>query len=791
MMNEKSGIQLIGCRENNLKNISVCIPYSKIVSFIGVSGSGKSTLVFDTLFAEGKRRYIESLGINEAYFLSKLVRPDADFFLGLPPAIALAQRHNAKNARSTAGTISQAAYYVQVLFSTCGDNPNHKITLTPSMFNVNSPSGMCPECGGEGIIYGFDETLIWPDQNLSFSEDGLKLGGAKKRTAKYSFMVNFLKQYGCNEFTPIRDYPQELKVALLFGQKKNRRYKLEFPGIIPSYEKMYRTTKSTKTREEIERYMFPQKCKCCNGSSYNPDSLSVLLGGKRIDEVMNMSIKSLVVFLEKLAFQGEKKAAFNNIMLNLSRIFKGCSELGIDYLSLSRKANTLSGGEFQRLHLIAQISNQISGVVYVLDEPSSGMHISDIENLLRAIHTLNQTGNKNTIVMVEHTRMLINASDYIFELGPGAGINGGSIIAEGRPKDIWTNPASRSGKYLSGQETPGIINNTDSCEFAKSIRIINAHCNNLRNIDVTIPLYKLVCVTGVSGSGKTSLVFDALYQSIKNNADINLDHIEGRDNIQKIILCDQSPMGISSRSCPATYLEFYQAIREKFSNTPEAQKAKLGEKYFSYNLEYGQCPKCKGNGYVTIDMAFLADVLVVCDECQGKRFRQEILAIKYNGKNILDVLNMEAQKGLSFFDDDKVIKRKIQAMCDVGLNYLRLGQMTSTLSGGETQRLKLAVEISKPRSKDMLFIFDEPSKGLHFEDVKKLLQLFALLVNEKNTVLIIEHNLDIISTADYVIDLGPYAGEHGGQICGLGTPKQVSYNQTPTGNALRKYFLEH
>lgn len=790
MKNTESGIQLIGCRENNLKNISVCIPYSKIVSFIGVSGSGKSTLVFDTLFAEGKRRYIESLGINETYFLSKLVRPDADLFAGLPPAIALAQRYNAKNSRSTAGTISQAAYYIQVLFANCGYSLTGK-RLTPSMFNINSPSGICPECGGAGITYSFDEELIWPDQSLSFSEGGVRLGGAGQGTVKYSFMVNFLRQYGCDEFTPIHDYPQELKISLLFGQKKNRKRKLDFPGIIPSYEKIYRSTKSIKTREEIAGYMRNTKCKCCNGSGRNPESLQVLLGGKRIDEVMNMNIDVLSTFLDSLNLDGDKRVVFDNIMKNLRRIFQACFELGISYLSLDRKADTLSGGEFQRLHLISQISSQISGVVYVLDEPSAGMHVADIEKLLNAIKALNQTGNKNTIVMVEHTRVLVNASDYVFELGPGAGINGGYIVAEGIPKDIWDNPASISGKYLSGKETPGILNTRVDCEFTSSIKIINAQSNNLKNIDVMIPMQKLVCVTGVSGSGKTSLIFDALYQSLKSGDNINLDRIEGRDNLQRVILCDQSPIGISSRSCPATYMEIYQAIREKFSNTSEAQKRHYGDKYFSYNLEAGQCPKCKGNGFVTIDMAFLPDVSVICDECLGKRFRKEVLTVKYKGKDISEVLSMSVQESLSFFEDDKMIARKLQAMSNVGLNYLKLGQMTTSLSGGEAQRLKLAFEIAKPRCKDILFMFDEPSRGLHFEDVKKLLVLFRMLTNEGNTVLVIEHNLDIISVADYIIDLGPYSGEHGGEVCGTGTPMQISAYNTPTGIALRDYFAQY
>lgn len=791
-MKDTNEIQLIGCRQNNLRNIDVSIPYSKIVTFIGVSGSGKTTLVFDTLFAEGKRRYIESLGVSEGFFLSKLERPDADLFLGLPPAIALAQSHSAKNRRSTAGTISQAAYYVQILFARCGTSEKkQKEKLSPSAFNLNSPSGVCTECGGEGVIYTFDETLIWPDQELSFAQNGIRLGGAKPGTTKYTFMKSFLEQYGCSDHTPIREYPNELKVALLYGQKKNRKYKVEFPGIISAYEKTYKTTKSLKMREEIERYMKQAPCSCCQGTGYKLESLQVTVGGKRIDQVMHLSIEDLKQFLNQLVFEGEKEVIFSQIIPNLYRIIDSCLDLGIGYLSLDRKASSLSGGEFQRLHLVAQITSQISGVVYVLDEPSSGMHTADIQKLLAAIRNLNQTGNKNTIVMVEHTRSLINASDYVFELGPGAGNKGGQIVAQGTPEEIQKNPVSLSGKYLSGECTPGRINPAIDCDCKQVLRIVNADSHNLKHVTVEIPLQKMICITGVSGSGKTSLLFDAFLQSVQNNRNIHLERIDGLEQIGKVVLCDQSPISGNTRSCPATYLEFYQLIREKFARTEDAKKKRYGEKYFSYNLEQGQCPKCRGNGFVSIDMAFLPDVEIPCDQCGGQRFKDEILSIRYRGKNIFEILEMDAQMAAEFFADDPVIARKLNALCNVGLEYLRLGQPTSTLSGGEAQRLKLAFDLSRPRKKHTMFVFDEPSRGLHFEDVKKLLQLFRKIVQEGNTVLLIEHNLDIISTADYVIDLGPYAGSKGGEVCGQGTPRRISMQKTPTGIALAEYYAEH
>ncbi len=789
-MDSVAGIRMIGCRENNLKNVDVCIPYSKIVSFIGVSGSGKSTLVFDTLFAEGKRRYIESLGVNESFFMSKQARPDADYFLGLPPAIALAQRHNANAGRSTAGTISQAAYYVQVLFARCGRNPN-KTCLSPSMFNLNSPSGVCPECGGEGVIYNFDETLIWPNQELSFSENGILLGGATPGTTKYSFMVSFIKQYGCDDQTPIRSYPNELKVALLYGQKKNKKFRIEYPGIIPTYEKNYRTTKSMKTREEIERYMARIPCSCCGGVGYNPESLLVTLGGLNISEVMSLSIDKLKSFLTELHFSGEEKKLFDQITPNLFRIITGCQDLGIGYLSLNRKTSSLSGGEFQRLHLVSQITSQISGVVYVLDEPSSGMHASDIAKLLTAIRNLKETGNSNTIVMVEHTRLLINSSDYIFEMGPGAGTLGGQIIAQGTPDDLWNSSSSISGKYLSGQCTPGAPNLSSICTYEKLLRIVGASSHNLKHITVDIPLEKLVCITGVSGSGKTSLVFHSFLESVQNKRNINLDHLEGMEQIRKVVLCDQTPIGVSSRSCPVTYLDFYQNIREKFSSLPEAKKKRLTEKHFSFNVDVGRCPKCKGTGMLEVDMAFLPSTTILCDECQGERFRDTVLSVKYRGKSINDILNMDVDEALSFFADDNIIQRKLLALRGVGLEYITLGQSTSTLSGGEAQRLKLAYELSKPKCQHTLFVFDEPSKGLHFEDVKKLLALFRNIVSEQNTVLLIEHNLDIISTSDYVIDIGPFAGECGGEVCGTGTPLQIAKLTTPTGRALSEYYSQY
>ena len=786
-----NGIKMLGCKENNLKNLDILIPYSKITTFIGVSGSGKSTIVFDTLYAEGKRRYIESLGVSESFFLSKQQKPNADCFIGLPPAIALAQNKTARNPRSNVGTITQAAYYIQLLFSSCGEASSNRIEkLNPSMFNLNSPSGMCFECNGTGQILEFDETLIWPDQNQSISQGGLKLGGPSKGTTKMKFFDSFVQQYGCTIDTPIKFFSNELKVALLFGQKKNKKYKLEYPGIIPAYEKIYKTTKSMDVHETIEKFMTKCNCEKCMATGYNPESLKVKIKGYTISDIMSFSIDNLKSFISKCEYNDYRKELFSQISLSLNKILDQCIDLGVGYLSLNRSATSLSGGELQRLHMVSQISSQISGVVYVLDEPSSGMHANDIDKLLRAIKQLNRIGNKNTIVMVEHTKALINSSDYVYEIGPSAGQDGGQIIAFGSPKEICCNENSISGKYLSGCCTPGTVNLSDACDCNNVIELKGVCAHNLKNVDVSIPVNKLTCITGVSGSGKTSLIFDAFYQSVQAGRCINMNSLRGMQSINKVIICDQSHIGTSSRSCPITYSEVYEPIRKIFASQPLAKKNKLTEKYFSFNVADGQCSKCKGEGKIHINMGFLPDMSVVCDECYGKRFDKKVLDVQYEGKNISDVLDMSIDESISFFKESPNILSKILPIQEVGLGYIKLGQPTNTLSGGETQRLKLAYEMSKVKNQNNLILFDEPSRGLHFEDVKKLLSVMKKLLENGHTVVVIEHNLDIISTSDFIIDVGPYAAENGGEICGYGTPCNISKLNTPTGIALSNYFKE-
>lgn len=785
-----NGITMIGCRENNLKNIDITIPYSKIVCFIGVSGSGKSTVVFDTLYAEGKRRYFESLGVNESYFLTKIKKPDADYFVGIPPAIALVQNATVRNPRSTVGSISQIGYYLQVLFSSCGDK-DEKLKLTPSMFNLNSPSGGCEECGGTGEILGFDETLIWPDQKLSLAEGGVKLSGAKPGTMKMNFYKSFLSQYGVDITTPIEQYPNEVKVALLFGQKKNKKYKVEFPGIISESEKQYKTTKSLETRERLESFMTRCTCTECGGTGYNHISLGVTLCGNNIDHYMNMPIEEMISFMENLRFDDERDLIYEQIKGKFIRNLRMCVDLGVGYLTLSRKATTLSGGEIQRLKLVSQISSEISGVVYVLDEPSSGLHMSDLDKVLKAIHELNDVGNRNTVVLVEHTAKLINSCDYIFEIGPGAGINGGNIVSQGTVEEIMNDSKSISGKYLSGDVVAAVINTNDKFKVKKSISLINANSHNLKNVSVDIPLGAMVCFTGVSGSGKTSLVFDSLYQSLYYKKNIGVKEIVNREQIKSVVLCDQSPIGKSSRSCPVTYLDIWSGIRKLFAEQPEAKKHKISDSMFSFNVAGGRCEKCKGDGVLKVEMGFLPEMTVICDECDGKRFKEKVLNVKYKGLSVYDVLELSVDESISYFSENKAIYTKLIAMQQVGLGYVKLGQSTATLSGGESQRLKLAAEIAKTNTKGTVVIFDEPTKGLHFEDVKKLLAVMKGLVDKGNTLLIIEHNLDVIVSSDYVIDVGPGGGKNGGLIVGTGTPIEISNNDTPTGRVLKEYFDAH
>lgn len=810
------GIELYGCRENNLKNVDLIIPYSKLTVFTGVSGSGKSSIAFNTLFAEGKRRYIESLGVSESYFLSKVKKPDADLIVGVPPTISLEQNKYIRNPRSSVGTISQINPYLQLLFSTCGsyncesclDNNQKAIIIankhfcpccgrnvgsfSASMFSVNSPSGMCHACEGTGIILDFDETLIWPNQNLSISENGLKLGGPSRGTTKYQFFDSFLRQFGVTIETPIKDFPNELKVALLFGVKKTKKFKLGFPGIINEYQKIYKTTKSIKMHENIKKYMVKNVCDACNGTGLNESALKVLINNYNIVSLQSLSLNEFSKELRILSFNDYRDKVAPNIIDKITNTLDILIDLGLGYLTLNRKIVTLSGGEMQRIRLAAQISSQISGVVYILDEPSIGMHQRDIQKLIKTIKKLNRIGNRNTIVLVEHDRDLINESDYIFDIGPGAGNLGGEIIASGSPQEIKLNENSITGKYLSGKSKISTPNYSNKFEFCNYIEIIGANANNLKDISLKIPINVLVGITGVSGSGKTSLICDSFHDVVirkqYGNTNNITKQINGLNLVNRIVFTDQSPIGKSSRSAPVTYCGAYPLIRDLFAKTQSAQKLRYDQSYFSFNSKKGCCKECGGKGYLDFDMTFMEGLKLPCDFCLNKRFIREVLEIKYEGKNIDDILNMTVDEAVAFFNNEEGLVRKLNPIIDVGLGYLKLGQQTSTLSGGEAQRLKLAKELSKKRIDNTMFIFDEPTTGLHFQDISKLLDVFKKLLNKGNSIVLIEHNIDVIVACDYVIDLGPDGGEKGGEIVGAGTPLEISRFETHTGRALSDHF---
>jgi len=789
-----NGIEVIGCRENNLKNINVTIPYEKITVLVGVSGSGKSSLAFDTLFLEGKRRYMESLGVSESFFLASIRKPDVDYIQGLPPTIAIKQSNYYKNPRSSVGTITQGTYYIQLLFATCSDSVEKSLNskaqkrLTPSAFNLNSPSGMCFNCDGTGELLEFDETLIWPNQNISVGDSGIRLGGPQKGTTKFNFFNSFLNQYGYSINTPIKDLSNEAKVALLFGQRKNKTFKVEFPGIIPQFQKTYKETKSLDLHDEIESFMTRKPCDRCHATGYNPDSLMFYVDGKSIADIMSMNVEELKKFICDLSFDNYKNDILSQIKSNLIPLLSNCIDLGVGYLPFSRKATSLSGGEMQRLRLVSQLSSQISGVLYILDEPSTGMHISDIEKLITAIKKLNEIGNKNTVVLVEHSAEIVNEADYIIEIGPGAGRQGGEIVALGTVSEICANEKSITSKYLSNKLMASSVNYNESFEFGDFIEIISANANNLKDVNIEIPLGCIVSVTGVSGSGKSSLVFDSLYQSLITGRSINASQVNHRGKIKRAVLSDQSPIGKSSRSTVATYTDAFTAIRALFANTQQARKMKFDESHFSYNSKKGQCPFCKGEGYMYIDMSFMPDMKVLCESCHGKRYNTKVLDVLYQGKNIYDILDMTIADVISLFEENKTILSKLQPVYDVGLGYIKLGQPSSSLSGGESQRLKLAYEIARGKRENSLLIFDEPSVGLHFEDVKVLLAVFKKLTEAGCSVIIVEHNVDLIVSSDYVIDIGPAGGENGGKIVGKGTPKQISRLNTPTGRVLNSYY---
>ncbi|MDA8402236.1 MAG: excinuclease ABC subunit UvrA [Deltaproteobacteria bacterium] len=913
-----------GARQHNLKNISLEIPKDKLVVITGLSGSGKSSLAFDTIFAEGQRRYLESLSSYARQFMEQMDKPDVDSVEGLSPAISIEQKSVSKNPRSTVGTITEIYDYLRVLFArigvpycyNCGkkiepktvdqmvesvysnkageklivlspvaigrkgefrakfddylkhgfyriyadgkeynlDEPinldkkkKHNIDLVidrltikeenkkrlfdsielalklssgilklkyenreeiltensicldcnisygkpePAVFSFNSPQGACSECGGLGYKEYFDEDLVIPDKNLSLKEDAIII--FKNSTPVYkNQIINALStHYGFDQDIPYADLSQDIKQAILHGSggekikfydvmNDDKSFHLKYwEGVIPLLE---RNIAEGNYLLDPKKFRTEQICPECGGFRLRKESLSYRIGGLNIAEIVNLSIKDTLSFFKNLNLSDYESGIAAKILNEVKDRLQFLTNVGLEYLTLSRQAQTLSGGESQRIRLASQIGSGLTGVLYVMDEPSIGLHMRDNERLLKTILDLRDKGN--TLIVVEHDEATMLKSDYIIDMGPGAGKNGGYIVAQGSPDEIMKNPDSLTGKYLTGKLK---INMPD---FRRSIlsghlEIRGAKMNNLKNIDVKIPLNNFICVTGVSGSGKSTLIIDTLYQAIsayKNGYISDFKKFEAEDIINvkyfdRVVNIDQSPIGRTPRSNPATYTGIFTLIRDIFAGTKEARARGYDPGRFSFNVKGGRCEACSGDGVKKIEMLFMPDVYVMCDVCKGKRYNRPTLEIAYKNKNIYDVLNMTVKEAYEFFDAVPALAHKLKFLIDVGLDYINLGQLATTLSGGEAQRIKLSKELSRPGQYKTLYILDEPTTGLHFDDISKLLNILNLLVEAGNTVIVIEHNLDVIKSADYIIDMGPEGGDGGGRIIACGTPEEISIN---------------
>lgn len=928
-----------GAKAHNLKNIDVTIPRDKLVVITGLSGSGKSSLAFDTLYAEGQRRYVESLSSYARQFLGLMEKPDVESIEGLSPAIAIDQKTTSKNPRSTVGTVTEIYDYIRLLYARIGEphcpkcgkkiekqtidqivekvlsfEENTKIQvlapvvrgkkgeykallegfskegfvrarvdgtvfeltddidldrkkkhnidlivdrliikenirsrlaesieislkyannlviistpqeemlfsqnyacpdcnisieeLSPRMFSFNNPFGACPECTGIGYLMKMNEDLIIPDKNKTLY-DGVKAFGASsmKRgdTMAKMYFESIAKHYGVDINVPIKKLPKDFLNKILYGTGDEeidfryssaageRKFKAPFEGVIPTLERRYRETKSQGMREFYEYYMTNSPCEACHGARLKKESLAVTVGGKNIQELTDMPINKIQDFMSNLKLDKTKALISNQILKELEKRLQFLVDVGLEYLTLSRPAGTLSGGEAQRIRLATQIGAGLTGVLYILDEPSIGLHQRDNDKLIATLKKLRDLGN--TVIVVEHDEDTMYAADYIVDIGPEAGVHGGNVIATGTVEDIKRNPNSITGAYLSGRKQIKIPEKRRKSN-GKAIEIKGACENNLKNINVKIPLGVFTCVTGVSGSGKSTLINEILYKGLAkelyNASDFpgKHDKILGIQNIDKVINIDQSPIGKTPRSNPATYTGVFDLIRDIFAGTNEAKLRGYEKGRFSFNVSGGRCETCQGDGVLKIEMHFLSDIYVPCEVCHGKRYNRETLEVKYKGKSIYDVLDMTVEEALEFFSNIPKIKQKIQTLYDVGLGYIKLGQPSTTLSGGEAQRVKLATELSKRATGKTLYILDEPTTGLHIADVHKLIEILQRLVDTGNSIVVIEHNLDLIKTADHIIDLGPESGEKGGEVIAIGTPEQIAKNERSyTGKFLKK-----
>ena len=929
-----------GAREHNLKNVDVEIPRDKLVVFTGLSGSGKSSLAFDTIYAEGQRRYVESLSSYARQFLGQMEKPQVDYIEGLSPAISIDQKTTSKNPRSTVGTVTEIYDYLRLLYArigiphclVCGREisrqtvddivdsvlelpegtriqvmapiargkkgqfvkelesakkdgyvrvrvdgiiydlsekieldknkkhnieivvdrlvvkesirsrladsietatglsngillvdviggeeklysldyacPEHGVSieeLEPRMFSFNNPFGACPTCSGLSVFMKPDPNLIVPDKNLSLRQGAIKASGwnnADGGTIAQMYMEGIANKYSFTLDTPFKDIPADGVDAIMYGTKGEKlkltrrneygtgSYMTAFEGICNNIERRYKETTSDWSRAELEQCMSTVKCPECHGARLRKESLCVTVGGINIDEFANKSIVKAIEFLDSLTLTDREQMIAKLIVKEIKDRLTFLRSVGLGYLTLARSSASLSGGESQRIRLATQIGSSLVGVLYILDEPSIGLHQRDNEKLLNTLRNLRDIGN--TLIVVEHDEDTMRAADYIVDVGPGAGIHGGNIVCTGTAEDIMNCKESITGQYLSGRKKIPVPAKRRKGN-GKSLKIIGARENNLKNIDAEIPLGEFVCITGVSGSGKSSLINEILYKRLvtelngaKKVAGAHTD-ILGIDNLDKVIAIDQSPIGRTPRSNPATCTGVFNDIRDLFASTAEAKARGYKANRFSFNVKGGRCEACQGDGIVKIEMHFLADIYVPCDVCKGARYNRETLEVKYKGKNIYDVLEMTVEEGLEFFSSIPKIKRKLQTLYDVGLGYVKIGQPATTLSGGEAQRVKLSTELSRRSTGKTVYILDEPTTGLHTADVHKLIEVLHRLVDNGNSVIVIEHNLDVIKTADWILDLGPEGGDEGGEIIAQGTPEQVAATEgSYTGQYLKK-----
>ena len=940
-MNDK--IIIKGAKEHNLKNINIEIPKNKLVVITGLSGSGKSSLAFDTLYAEGQRRYVESLSSYARQFLGLMEKPNVESIDGLSPAISIDQKTTSKNPRSTVGTVTEIYDYIRLLYArigtpycpNCGkkiekqsidqildsimgletgskiqilapivrgrkgeftkvlekyqkegfvraiiDNElielsddlkidrkkKHNVDivvdrlvikegirsrlaesvevalknadglvkvdvvgkeellfsenyacpdcgfsfpeLTPSMFSFNNPFGACPSCTGIGYLMKIDEDLIIPDKNKTLY-DGVKAFGAstmkKGDTMAKMYFESIAKHYNVDIKKPIKKLPREFLEKILYGTGDEeidfeyesaagvRKYRAPFEGVIPTLTRRHNETKSQGMRDFYEMYMSNSDCDKCHGARLKEEVLAVKIGDKNINELTNMPINKIKEYINNIQLTKTEKMISEQILKEMNKRLQFLMDVGLEYLTLSRSAGTLSGGEAQRIRLATQIGSGLSGVLYILDEPSIGLHQRDNDKLLATLKKLRDLGN--TLIVVEHDEDTMYAADQIIDIGPGAGVHGGNVMAQGTAEEIKLIDGSITGDYLSGRKQIEVPKKRRKPVKGKYIEVVGATEHNLKNINVKFPLGLFTCVTGVSGSGKSTLVNEILYKTIakeinkSNEKPGKCKNIKGIENIDKIINIDQSPIGRTPRSNPATYTGVFDIIRDIFAGTNEAKMRGYQKGRFSFNVPGGRCESCSGDGLLKIEMHFLPDIYVPCEVCNGKRYNHETLEVKYKGKTIADVLDMTVEEALVFFENIPKIKQKIQTLYDVGLGYIKLGQPSTTVSGGEAQRVKLATELSKRATGKTLYILDEPTTGLHIADVHKLVNILQRLVDTGNSIIVIEHNLDLIKTCDHIIDLGPEGGDGGGEVIAIGTPEQIVKNEKSyTGKFLKKYL---